>query len=474
MRYDLVVIGNDTAAQSGALAAARLSKRVALVEQTAAGAGKPTRYPQVLSARVLSDAVRFLANERGPVSMSDLRRRVKLIVDRESFAIRDRLDLNEVDLYRGHAHFARPHEIVVHTINGDIRLEADRVLIACGTQPMRPERIPFDRRRVIDFTELLELESIPGTLTIVGGGRSGIEAALLLAHLGARVTLLDAGDQWLEGFDADVVERFLFRARAAGVEFQGGREVIGIDNLAGKPISLHFADGEILTAEQVLYAAGRVGATEGLQLKGAGLETDERGRIWCDEQQRTWASHIYGAGEVVGFPVLGGTAGDQGRRAIFNAFGVPFQGERLAQRELCTIPALAAVGQTDAHLSQQRVPYQTRSIPYGDSGSPESGEIKLLCHATNQKLLGVTCLGEAATEVVRLVQEVIAADGTFEDFGRSMTALPTLSGYTALRLGEETLLRRIDGATSAVATAEPHTTPLREKSRTIAGEALGV
>lgn len=461
MRYDLVVIGSDPAAQSGALAAASLNKRVALIEQKAPASGKASSPSTSVSVRILRDAVRFLVEDRIDVTMRDLKRRVQLLVDRESFAIHDKLDRSDVDLYRGCARFARPHDVVVHTADGDARLGAERILIACGTKPLRPKNIPFDGRRVFDVTEFLELETLPQSLIVVGAGATGVEQAILLATLGVQVTVVDGCDQLLEDCDRDIAELLLARARALGVTFRLGEDVIGIDNVDGEPLVVHFASGERLPGENVLYTAGRVGATDDLEIAAAGLETDERGRLWCDEQQRTWAAHIFGAGDVVGFPILTGTAVDQGRRAVFHAFGRPFEGDRLRQCELQTIPAVAMVGPTGDQLNRDRVPHQVEIIRMRDAlgrngMTGKNDVIKLLFHSGSRKLLGVHCLGETATEVVRIAQQVMAIDGTLKEFCRRVSKSPTMAGCCQGATVDSLSLRRLDRAGVNARELEPH------------------
>lgn len=463
MRYDLVVIGSGPAAQAGALAGARLNKRVALVEQTVPASGKCSASSAPVSSRIVRDSIRFLAEGCGPVAMRDLKRRAQHLADRESYGHHDRLDRNDVDLYRGSARFLRPHDIIVHTADGDARLEAERILIACGTAPLRPESVPFDGQRVFDVDELLGLEALPQSLIVVGAGLTGIEQATMLATLGVRVTVVDGCDRLLEGLDRDVAEILLSRARGLGVAFRLGADVIGVDNVCGEPVVLHFASGERLAGESVLYAVGRVGATDKLDLTMAGLETDERGRLWCDEQQRTWAAHIYGAGDVVGFPVLSGTASDQGRRAVLRAFGHQCEGERFEHCVLQTIPLVAMAGKATDQLLRERIPHQTsvirtRGISDGGAIPVKSDVIKLLFHPESRQLLGVHCLGETATEIVRIALGVMTNKGSLGELCRGMRESPILAGCCQGATVDGLARLRIDQPAMSAATNEPHLT----------------
>src|SRR6185436_6242102 len=156
----------------------------------------------------------------------------------------------------------------------------------------------------------------------------------------------------LDGFDRDVVELLLAHTETLGVKFRLGADVIGIEVGEKGGVELFFGNGERLHGECVLYAAGRVGNTDTLDLPAAGLESDDRGRLWCDAEQRTWAPHIYGAGDVVGFPLSAGEAAEQGRRAVCRAFGQPFRGASHFRTELHTAPTVATVGKTEEQLTQ--------------------------------------------------------------------------------------------------------------------------
>lgn len=460
MRYDLVVIGNDSAAQAGALAAVRMNKRVALVEQCAAKVGKGGA-PIAVSACVLRDAVRQVASGCAPVTMRELKRRVKHLADRENYATHDRLDRGEVDLYRGCARFTRPREIIVQTADGQARLEADQVLIACGTKPFRPKSIPFDGTRVFDVDELLGLEELPSSLLIVGAGRTGIEQATLLATLGVSVTVVDGGDRLLEMFDRDIAEILMSRARSLGVTFRLGKDVIGVDNVPGEPIKVYFASGERLAGQALLYTAGRIGATEGLDLSAVGLETDERGRLWCDENQRTWASHVYGAGDVVGFPALAGTPGEQGRRAVLHAFGQSCEPGIAAHRVLQTVPATAMIGKTGDQLTRERIPFDARVLRTRNHSmelvaAEKNDVIKLLFHAGSRQLLGVHTLGESASEIVSVAHGVMAHDGTLGEFCQRMAESPTLSCHCRGATVDSLPHWRLDQPAANGIGADPH------------------
>jgi NAD(P) transhydrogenase len=393
--------------------------------------------------------------------MRELRRRVQHLADREAYAFHDQLDQHEIDLYRGAVRFARPHDLIVHTNDGDARLEADRVVIACGTKPLRPRSVPFDGRLVFDADEILALESLPHSLVVVGAGRTGIESAILLALLGVQVTVVEGCDRLLEGYDRDVVDALVERALALGMRFELGQEVIGIDRLEGDRLELHFANGRRMPAESVLYAAGRVGNTAELDLSAVGLEPDDRGRLWCNADQKTWAPHIFGAGDVVGFPVLAGSTIEQGRRAACHAFGYPFQSARHARVEWNTIPTVAMVGRGEEQLAQGRIPFETslvrlRSARSGALHVERAGLLKLVYHRATRALLGVHAIGDTAGEIVRIAESILAAGGTLGEFCRKALASPAAAGSCKGATIDDRSRLRVDLPLDVCAGIEPH------------------
>jgi len=365
--------------------------------------------------------------------MDDLRRQVGHVVEHERDVVRDQLERNGIDSYVGDARFVGPHEIAVRNNNGDSKtLKADKVLIACGTKPARPESIPFDGKTVFDSDEILRLQDIPRSLIVIGGGVIGIEYAIMFATLGVRVTVVDGRNRLLEFADAEIVDSLMFHARSLGMVFRLGEDVVGIDRVRDNRIALHLESGKRLIGESVLYAAGRKGDTARLNLEAAELSPDERGRLWCNEHHQTWAPHIYGVGDVVGFPALASVSMEQGRRAVCHAFGKPFHGCDVLPYGLYTIPEISMIGKNEDELTQQRVPYEVgvarfREIARGKILGDDTGLLKILFHRETLEILGVHCIGATATEIIHIGQTVMAFGGTIEYFRDTVFNYPTMA-----------------------------------------------
>lgn len=444
MRYDLLVIGSGPAGQRGAIAAAKLGKRVALVERRSADLGGVCLHTGTIPSKTMREAIMYLTgykhrsvyNERyaqkRKITMDDLRRKLDHVVQHELQTIQEYLDRNQVDVYSGEAKFVDPHAVEVCRDGQCQRVSADKILIACGTKPARPNHIPFDGRTIFDSDELLRLEQIPRSMIVIGAGVIGMEYALMFATLGVEVTVVDGRERLLDFLDREIVDTLMFHARSLGMVFRLGEDVVGIDRLRKGLAAVQLESGKRLIAESALFSVGRVGDTLGLNLPAAGLKTDERGRLWCDERHRTWVSHIFGVGDVIGFPALASASMEQGRRAVCAMFDRPFIATHTMPYGLYTIPEISMIGKNEQQLTAERVPYEVgvatfREIARGQISGDENGLLKLLFHRETRQLLGVHCIGDTATEIIHVGQAAMALGGTIDYFRDTVFNYPTMT-----------------------------------------------
>jgi NAD(P) transhydrogenase len=444
MDYDLLVIGSGPSGQKGAIAAAKLHKRVALVERRGQDMGGVCLHTGTIPSKTMREAILYLTGYRQrevyadayrrkrQVTMSELRRKLAQVTQHELDVVQDQLQRNRIDVYSGRARFVGPHAVEVITTGGAQQITADHLLVACGTKPARPGHIPFDGRHIFDSDELLQLEQIPRSMIVVGAGVIGIEYAIMLAALGVQVTVVDGRDRLLDFCDGEIVDTLIYHARALGIVFRLGEDVIGIQKLPQGMVFVQLESGKRLVGETVLFSVGRVGDTDDLNLRAAGLEPDERGRLWCNEHHQTWVPHIYGVGDVVGFPALASVSMEQGRRAVCHAFGQPFEISKHLPYGLFTIPEISMVGQTEQALTAECVPYEVgvahyREIARGHIVGDTSGLLKILFHRHTRRILGVHCIGESATEIVHIGQAVMALGGTIDYFRDTVFNYPTMA-----------------------------------------------
>jgi len=294
---------------------------------------------------------------------------------------------------------------------------------------------------VFDTDSILHLDRIPRTLAVIGAGVVGCEYASIFAALGVKVTLLDTRPNILDFLDEELKQRLLYRMLNTGVVMHFGEEVTAVAVPEPDRVEAHCASGKVVTAERVLYAAGRVGNTAALGLAEIGLATDQRGLLRVDENFQTAIPHIYAVGDVIGFPALAATAMHQGRLASVHAFRPPAEaadGKILPSLlaplpfGIYTIPEVSMVGATEEELTAARVPYEIGHAFYRETARAHimgdtEGMLKLIFHRETLQLLGVHIIGERASELIHVGQAVIAYGGTIEYFIDNVVNYPTLS-----------------------------------------------
>jgi NAD(P) transhydrogenase len=460
--YELLVIGSGPAGQKAAIQAAKLRRRVAIVEKRRFVGGASVNTGTIPS-KTIREAILYLTglNQRGvygqgyrlkdEVSIEDISVRTRQVVERERSVIRDQLIRNHVAVLDGAARFLDEYTVTVTDRDArDRRVRAERIVIAVGSQPDHPADIQFNGRTILDSDDIvLRLKEIPDTLVVVGAGVIGIEFASMFAALGTRVTVVDARGELLEFCDHDIVEALRYHLRDLNVVFRFGERVTAVQETPlGTLTSL--ASGKQIPADVVFYSAGRRGATDDLGLETAGLEADERGRVSVDEQYRTAVPHIYAAGDVIGFPSLASTSAEQGRLASCDAFGLDAHSmSELLPFGIYAIPEISYVGRTERELTEAAVPYEDgiahyRELARGQILGENHGLVKLLVAPGDGKLLGVHAFGTGATEVVHIGQAVMGLGGTIEFLVDTVFNYPTLAeAYKVAALDAANKLRAV-------------------------------
>jgi NAD(P) transhydrogenase len=466
--YDLICIGSGPAGQRAAVQAAKLGKRVAVIERRRAIGGVCIETGTIPSKTFREAVRRFysrpgLESDRGGSArptMDQLVRHVAQVIDREIRTVESALERNDIDVIRGPAAFVDPTTLVVESEHGVRRFHADHVLIAVGTTPGRPRGVDVDDETVVTSDTVLTIRTLPRTMAVVGAGVIGIEYASMFAALGVQVTVIDQRPRPLEFLDGEIVDELIHQLRKNDVIFRCGEAVERID-IAPAPEHkglIRLESGKHLVADVILVAAGRVGATATLNLEAAGLSADPRGRLAVDDHYRTATPHIYAAGDVIGFPALAATSAEQGRLAACHMFGVQVEpmGDHFPVG-IYAIPELSMVGATEEELTKQRVPYETgvaryKEISRGHIGGDDAGMFKMIFHRETGRLLGVHCIGSGATELVHVGQAVLALGGGLDYFLRTIFNYPTLAecykvaSYNAAN--KLSLVSRITGATT--------------------------
>ncbi|MGA8366356.1 MAG: Si-specific NAD(P)(+) transhydrogenase [Candidatus Acidiferrales bacterium] len=443
--FDLIVIGSGPAGQKGAICAAKLRKRVAVIDRTVMLGGVcvhtgtiPSKSLREAIFQLTGNAVRTFYGERcrgnGDISVEDLAFRVNGIIARETEVIRAQLKRNGVTIFQGTARFTDAHTIEVEGASGGTTVRGENILIACGTRPARSADIPFDGRRIMDTDELPSMGALPREMIVVGAGVVGLEYASFMAALGVEVTLIDQRPTILDFVDREIIQALEYHLRQMGTTFRLGEKVtrVGIDPERDR-VFAELESGKKIQADVLLYAAGRQANGDQLRLEAAGLKPDARGKIKVNEFFQTEIPHIYAAGDVIGFPALASTSMEQGRLASCHIFGLP--GARMAELfpyGIYTIPEISMVGRTEEQLTAEKVPYEVGIAKYAELAKSmmlgdETGMLKLLFDRNTRRLLGTHAIGQRATEIIHIGQAVMAYGGTIEYFRDTVFNYPTLA-----------------------------------------------
>lgn len=443
--YDLVVIGSGPSGRRAAVQAAKLGRSVLVIEK-GRRVGGVSVHTGTIPSKTLRETVLNLTGwrERGfyglayrvkqDIEAGDLMTRLHKTLEHEVETLEHQFSRNRVHMLRGLASFSSPHRLEVEMEAGESRtVEAARVVIAVGTRPLRPAHIPFNRSTVIDSDELVELTSLPRSMTVVGAGVIGVEYATIFSALDVRVTLVEPRNSFLEFVDRELVDDFVHQLRDRGLGFRLGSKVTSIEFENGQPVAM-LEGGRRVRSEMLLFTAGRVGATDTLNLGACGLAPDERGRLTVNPQTfQTEMPHIYATGDVIGFPSLASTSLEQGRIAACHACGEPLPpAPAFFPYGIYSVPEISTVGLSEEEVRKAGTPYECgiarlRETSRGHIMGLNGGLLKMIVSIETRRILGIHIVGEGATELVHIGQAVLNLGGTLDYFIDNTFNYPTLA-----------------------------------------------
>lgn len=442
--FDLLVIGAGPAGEKGAAQAAYFGKRVAVVERELEPGGAAV-HTGTLPSKTLRETALYLSGHRARelygvavklqpgATVPHLMARKNAIIEAESLAIRHNLDRHKVRYFCGRAHFQDTHTIAVEGPNGTRLLSGEHILISTGSRPYRPPDIAFEDDTIHDSDEVLHIEALPESLTILGGGVIGCEYACMFAALGVKVTVVDARNEILPFLDQEIIERLRMAMSKLDIELRQGLRWSNVRRVQNG-VAAELSDGQTLVSEQLLFAAGRIGRTADLGLERIGVQTDKRGYIPVDSRYRTRVPNVWAAGDVIGFPALASVSMEQGRVAVCHAFGFTYKQtvDPLMPYGIYTIPEVSAVGETEQTCVNKGIAYVAGRALYSNNARGKitgdlDGITKLIVAAGTRRVLGVHVIGERATELVHIGQAAIHVGATVDLFIEMVFNYPTLS-----------------------------------------------
>ena len=443
-KYDLIVIGSGPAGQRAAIQAAKFGKHVALVEKMEVVGGAAINTGTIPS-KTMREAVLHLSGfyyqsiygvnyrVKEQITMADLCFRAQHVIKTEIDVTRAQLSRNGIEVLTGVASFTDPTHIHVVSSRGQLDYEASSVIVATGTKPASSPLVPFNNRTIINSDQILQMPEIPKTMIVVGGGVIGVEYTCMFATLGVRVTLIEKRPRLLEFADSEMVEALCYHLRDRRVTLRLNEEVESVEETPDNGVVANLKSKKKIAGDALLYAVGRQGSVDELNLAAAGLEADNRGRIAVDADYQTKQPHIFAVGDVIGFPSLGSVSMEQGRIAAAKAFGIAIHSDPANYPYgIYTIPEISFIGKTEEQLTDAGVAYEIgvayfREIARGQILGDTTGRLKLIFQPETKELLGVHIIGEGASELLHIGQAVFALKGTVEYFVDTVFNYPTLA-----------------------------------------------
>ncbi|MEQ9490298.1 MAG: Si-specific NAD(P)(+) transhydrogenase [Alphaproteobacteria bacterium] len=443
--YDLIVIGSGPAGRRAAIQAAKFGYS-ALVVEKGRRVGGVSVHTGTIPSKTLRETVLNLSGwrERGfygrayrvkqDISSDDLRHRLLKTLDHEVEVLEHQFARNQVETISGEASFTDPHSIEVVCSADEIhRFTADTYLLCVGTVPYRPASIPFDGENILDSDDILDITRIPRSLAVIGAGVIGVEYASIFSALDVPVTLIETRDSMLDFIDRELIDDFTHQLRDRGITMRFGKPFENIE-VTDAGCLAYLEGGRMVKADMVLYAAGRMGATDALNLEAAGLTSDSRKRLTVDPKTfQTEVPHIYAAGDVIGFPSLASTSMEQGRIAACHALKQPAQKPpEYFPYGIYSVPEMSTIGMTEEEVQDRNIPYECgiarfRETSRGHIMGLDAGMMKMIFSLKTHRLLGVHIVGEGATELIHIGQAVLNLKGTLEYFVENTFNYPTLA-----------------------------------------------
>jgi len=460
--YDMIVIGTGPAGIQAAIQAARLNKRVAIVEKHPERLGGTWLHTGTIPSKTLREvmaAIRSIHSHVGAhwverlvntLSTNRLTERARTAAMDEEKIVRDQLAQHKVELIHGTAFLEDTNIVRINPTTGDSYvLHAEFIVIATGSRPRRPPDMPFDGWRVVDSDDILRLESLPKSITVFGAGVVGCEYACIFSALGVETTIIDARTRIMQFIDQEIAEELKQSMEGLGVKFELGRQLQKME-VDGPFVRTTYND-LILETDIFFFAAGRESCSDHLGLERVGIEINNRKAINVNKYFQTSVRSIYAVGDVIGPPALASTSAEQGRLAAAHAFGITdVVFPEVYPIGVYTIPEMSSVGLTEEELIKSKEPYVIGRARYdqiarGYIRGDSYGLMKIIVCQNTHKIIGVHIVGADAANLVHIGQVAMIAGMTIYQFAHStIFNFPTLAeGFKIAAVNAMTELEKL-------------------------------
>lgn len=443
--YDLLVIGAGPAGEAAAMAATKNGLHVGVVDKSGNLGGNCTHLGTIPS-KSLRHAVKQVIHYRKqpevlqmsslpPISYPTILESAKKIIPRKVAMHKSYFMRNRVYVHSGEARFISPNQVEVALPHGVLdRITAKNILIATGSRPYQPKEVDFSHPRIYDSDSILNMQHTPRTMVIYGAGVIGCEYASIFSGLGIKVDLINNRDHLLNFLDGEISDALGYHLRDKGVLVRHMEEFESLQ-ASDAGVVLHLQSGKRIKADALLWCNGRSGNTDQLDLQNAGLSANHRGQIDVDDGYRTEQSHIYAAGDVIGWPSLASASYDQGRAVVSSITNEPVRKVTDAPTGIYTLPEISSVGKTEAELTAAKIPYEVgraffKDIARAQISGDEVGMLKILFHLDTMEILGIHCFGAEAAEIIHIGQAIMNQEGeanTIQYFTNTTFNYPTMA-----------------------------------------------
>jgi len=463
--YDVIVVGTGPGGEGAAMKACKEGKKVAIIEKYKEVGGGCTHWGTIPSKALRQAVQRVIQFNRnkwfkeacgGPLQLT-----FPQLLSSATDVIKKQVDMrgsfyerNNLDLLYGTASFIDDHTMLIKANDRakSKKITANVFVLAPGSHPYRPDDVDFNHRHIFDSDTILDLDFTPRSITIYGAGVIGSEYASIFQGLGVKVNLINTQASLLAFLDEEIVHALSHDMRNQGVVIRSSEEYDAIE-ADDKSVTTHLTSGKKIKTDIFLWANGRTGNFEALDLEKVGITPNSRGQINVnDHYQVEGKEHIYAVGDFIGYPSLASAAYDQGRFAATHIVNGSSDAKLVKDipTGIYTNPEISSVGYTEKELTEQKVPYETGysrfdSLARAQISGETQGLLKIIFHSETLQILGVHCFGDQAAEIIHIGQAIMSQEGeanTLLYFTNTTFNYPTMA--EAYRVAALNGLNRLD------------------------------
>ncbi len=445
--FDVIVIGSGPGGEGAAMGLTKAGLNVAIIEKESSVGGGCTHWGTIPSKALRHAVSRIIEFNNNPLfcqnnksihsTFSNILGHAKSVIDKQTRLRQGFYDRNQCTLVFGTARFIDSHSISVMQSDGtEEHYSADKFVIATGSRPYQPESVDFLHERIYDSDSILSLKHDPQHIIIYGAGVIGCEYASIFRGLGVKTDLINTRDRLLSFLDNETSDALSYHFWNSGVVIRNDETFEKIEGTYDGVI-IHLESGKKMRADCLLYANGRTGNTDKLNLGAVGLEADSRGQVSVNTNYQTNVDHVYAVGDVIGYPSLASAAYDQGRFVAQAIVKGEAEGHLIEDipTGIYTIPEISSVGKTEQELTAAKVPYEVgrssfKHLARAQIAGKDIGSLKILFHRETKEILGIHVFGERAAEIIHIGQAIMEQKGeanTIEYFVNTTFNYPTMA-----------------------------------------------